>query len=538
MSKQVQLPDIPEAAQTPLVKELLGIIAQLAEKVRQHEETIAQLQDEIAVLKGEKKRPQFKPSQLDKKAGQDEEASGEGKRPGSAKRSKTAVLEIHEERVIPPTEPVPAGSRFKGYHDYVVQDLVIQAHNTRYRLERWETPDGQTLTGQLPESVGGRHFGPTLVSYILYQHHHCHVTQPLLVEQLREWGIDISTGQIDALLTANHAVFQEEKDALLSVGLACSRHLTVDDTGARHQGKNGYTTHIGNEYFAWFASTESKSRLNFLHLLRAGHTDYRVEEDALVYMGQQKLPKGLVACLRNHPQRCFATEAQWDAHLTQVGITQKRHRRIATEGALLGSALHHGVPPDLAIVSDDAGQFNVLRHGLCWVHTERLIHKLIPLNETHRQAIAQVRGQVWTLYADLKAYKQQPTEAKKVELTARFDTIFTTRTPFETLNQRLKRLYRNKAELLLVLERPDIPLHTNGSEQALRDPVKKRKVSSGTRSDLGRRCRDTFMSLKRSCRKLGVSFWRYLTDRTSRTHAIPPLPDLIRQQAAVPLGAP
>lgn len=117
MSKPLQLPDLPEAAQTRLVKELLGIIAQLAETVRQHEETIAQLQDEIAVLKGEKKRPRVKPSQLDKKAGQDEEASGEGKRPGSAKRSKTAVLESQEERVIPPTEPVPVGSRFKGYHD-------------------------------------------------------------------------------------------------------------------------------------------------------------------------------------------------------------------------------------------------------------------------------------------------------------------------------------------------------------------------------------------------------------------------------------
>lgn len=538
MSKPLQLPDIPEAAQTPVVKELLGIIALLAETVRQHDETIAQLRDEIAVLKGEKKRPQFKPSQLDKKVGQDEGASGEGKRPGSAKRSKTAVLEIHEEQVIPPVEPVPAGSRFKGYHDYVVQDLVIRAHNTRYRLERWETPAGQTLTGPLPASLGGRHFGPTLVSYILYQHHHCQVTQPLLVEQLREWGIDISTGQIDALLTANHTVFQEEKDALLPVGLTCSRHLTVDDTGARHQGKNGYTTHLGNEYFAWFASTESKSRLNFLQLLRAGHTDYWVEEEALAYMEQQRLPKGLVACLRNQTQPGFATKAQWDAHLAQVGITQKRHYRIATEGALLGSVLHHGVPPDLAIVSDDAGQFNVLRHGLCWVHTERLIHKLIPLNETHRQAIAQVRGQVWTLYADLKDYKQQPTEAKKVELAARFDTIFTTRTPFATLNQRLKRIYRNKAELLLVLERPEIPLHTNDSEQALRDPVKKRKVSSGTRSDLGRRCRDTFMSVKRTCRKLGVSFWRYLTDRTSRTHAVPPLPDLLRQQAAAPQGAP
>ena len=136
MSKPLQIPDIAEADQTPLVTELLGIIAQLAEQVRQHEETIAQLPDEIAVLKGEQKRPRFKPSQLAKQAGQDAGASGEDQRPGSAKRSKTALLEIHEEQVIPPAEPVPAGSRFKGYHDYVVQDVVIRAHNTRYRLER------------------------------------------------------------------------------------------------------------------------------------------------------------------------------------------------------------------------------------------------------------------------------------------------------------------------------------------------------------------------------------------------------------------
>jgi hypothetical protein len=318
----------------------------------------------------------------------------------------------------------------------------------------------------------------------------------------------------------------------------------VDDTGTRHQGKNAYTTHIGNDYFAWFASTECKSRLNFLQWLRAGHMDYQIEEEALAYREHQKLPKGLVARLRHPAPLGFANEAQWEAHLAQVGIIQARHRRIATEGALLryrsmGSVLQHGVPAGLVIVSDDAGQFNVLRHGLCWVHTERLIHPLIPLNETHRQDLSRVRGQVWALYADLKEYKQQPAAAKKEELAARFDTIFTPRTSFETLNQTLKRIYRNKAELLLVLryrsmERPDIPLHTHGSEQALRDPVKKRKVSSGTRSDLGRRCRDTFMSLKQTCRKLGVSFWHYLTDRISHTHAIPPLPDLIRQRAAVP----
>lgn len=164
MSQRWQLPDLPQAAQTPLGTELLGSIAPLAEKGRQYEETIAQRQDEIARLKGEKKRPPFKPSQLDKKAGQNEGASGEGKRPGSAKRHKTAVLEIPEEQLIPPAEPGPAGSRFKGDHAYVVQEVVIRAQHTRYRLARWETPAGQTLTGQLPASVGSRPLGPTLVS--------------------------------------------------------------------------------------------------------------------------------------------------------------------------------------------------------------------------------------------------------------------------------------------------------------------------------------------------------------------------------------
>jgi hypothetical protein len=143
-----------------------------------------------------------------------------------------------------------------------------------------------------------------------------------------------------------------------------------------------------------------------------------------------------------------------------------------------------------------------------------------------------VRSQLWELYADLKAYKEHLSPEKKIDLKARFDALFTIQTSFETLNQTLRRVHRNKAELLLVLDRPDIALHTNGGERDLRDPVKKRKVSGGTRSDLGLGSRDTFMSLKRTCRKLGVSFWQYLTDRIAHTYAIPPLPDLIQQQAA------
>jgi hypothetical protein len=103
----------------------------------------------------------------------------------------------------------------------------------------------------------------------------------------------------------------------------------------------------------------------------------------------------------------------------------------------------------------------------------------------------------------------------------------TQKTSYATLNRVLRRIHLNSLELLLVLERPEIPLHTNGSERDIRDHVKRQKVSGGTRSELGRQCRDTFPSLKKTCRKLGISFWNYLTDRISRSDHISPLPHLV-----------
>jgi hypothetical protein len=252
------------------------------------------MRDEIAVLKGQKAKPKFKPSGMEAETEPDDEADGGGdddgdgadrkrrKRAGSSKRSKTEQLAIHETLKVAPTVAIPKHACFKGYRDFIVQDLRIQAHNTCYRREVWLTPDGQSLLGELPASLNGGHFGAELRRYALYQHHHCHVTQPLLHEQLREWGIDISVGQIDALLSGDNAGFLAEKDQLLVTGLQVSGHITVDDSGARHQGHNGYVTQIGNEWFAWFASTGSKSRINFLQLLHAGPITYLPQRTRLV----------------------------------------------------------------------------------------------------------------------------------------------------------------------------------------------------------------------------------------------------------------
>src|ERR687887_88188 len=391
-SRSLKLPEIPSSDQTPLVQRLLQLIVE-------QQKRIEELEEEVLRLKRETVKPKIKPSRLEQGKTSEEEA-GEPRRlkPGP-KRSKTPTLKIHHTELVQ-AEEVPAGSIFKGYQDYVVQDLIIQPNNTCYRLEQWQKPDGGYVIAKAP--VEG-HFAPTLVSYILYQYHHQHVTQPLLLEQLWELGVEISAGQLSQILTH------------------------------------------GNDLFAWFKSTQSKSRVNFLELLRAEQRDYVINAGALEYMQQRGLPKAKVAVLESHGGQ-FGDPAAWEQHLARVGITRPRHVTLATEGALMGSLLAHGFPGEMAIVSDDAGQFNVFAHALCWIHAERGISRLIPFNDHHRKAQSWVQKQIWNLYADLKTYQAAPTETVKQAISQGFDHLCATQTDFETLNQALKRLHQNKAD--------------------------------------------------------------------------------------------
>jgi hypothetical protein len=136
----------------------------------------------------------------------------------------------------------------------------------------------------------------------------------------------------------------------------------------------------------------------------------------------------------------------------------------------------------------------------------------------------------------LKIYKQSPAEELKAEVSERSDAIFTQETRYESPNQALERIHRNKSELLVVLERPELPLQNNPAEEAVRGYVKKRKISGSTRSEIGRRCRDSSASVKKTCRKLGVPFWHFLKDRVSGGNRIPPLSEMIRQRAQKACG--
>jgi hypothetical protein len=284
-------------------------------------------------------------------------------------------------------------------------------------------------------------------------------------------------------------------------------------------------------------------------LLRAGHTDYVLNDAAYGYMRKHSLSAPLVASLAAQPQTRFADQKAWLAHLDRLGFTKldvtpepadclaghwfasrPNPVRVATEGALWGSVKSHKFLCDAVVLSDDAGQFNVGRHALCWVQAERLMHKLDTFTDGHRAAQAQVRGLVWDYYSDLKAYRLNPGPRRAAALRKQFDRIFLRRTGFATLDRLLKRLHANKAELLTVLDRPETPLHTNGSENDIRCHVTRRKLSAGTRSDAGRDCRDAFLGLAKTCSKLGIAVWDYLGSRLKVAGhvVVPPLDVYVR----------
>ena len=263
-----------------------------------------------------------------------------------------------------------------------------------------------------------------------------------------------------------------------------------------------------------------------------------INDAALGVMRGLSLAGPLLARLAAHPAKRFADEATWTAHLTALGISQLDVTpdpvRVATEGALWGAIRDQGLLTNTVIVSDGAGQFRVGTHALCWVHAERLVHKLVPATPAQRRAIETTQSLIWWFYADLKSWKRDLCPRRAAALRARFDRIFRRRTDYLTLDRLMARLHRQKADLLRVLQHPDIPLHINGSENDIRSCVTKRKISGGTVSDRGRTARDVMLGLMKTCAKLGVSFFRYLGDRLNLPSgtAVPPLPDLVRQAQA------
>jgi hypothetical protein len=354
-----------------------------------------------------------------------------------------------------------------------------------------------------------------------------------IVTLLTAVGLAISKRQVVRLITAKLETFRAEDEAVFTAALCASPYISVDDTGARHAGKSGYTTQFGSDRFTTFRTGPSKSRLAFLRNLLGGTARYAINAAAIAYMRAANLAHGVIDALSGAKVLEFGGEAEWKDHLHALGIAELKVApdpvRVASEAALWGAVQAEGRLAGAVILSDDAGQFRVGDHALCWVHAERLVHKLLPANDRQRNAVEVTRRMIWWFYRQLKDFKLAPTPERTIDLEGRFDRIFKRRTGYATLDKLLKNLHAKKDELLRVLERPEIPLNTNGSENDIRACVTKRKISGGTASENGRIARDVMLGLAKTCAKLKISFFNYLGARLAIPGPeIPFLANLIR----------
>ena len=185
------------------------------------------------------------------------------------------------------------------------------------------------------------------------------------------------------------------------------------------------------------------------------------------------------------------------------------------------------------MVSDDARQFLTLTEiqALCWMHETRHYRKLNPILDYHKSVLRDFLSEIWAYYYTLLQYKKCPDKWNKEFLRAWFNKIFSRKTGYAELDKRIESTLGNKDRLLVVIDYPGIPLHNNDAELAVREPVIKRNISHGTRSEAGRISWENMLSLSDTCRKLDISFYKYLNDRFSGRNEIAPLANIIEEKA-------
>lgn len=535
---EINLDAIPDAATRRAVELCLNLIERLYAETAALKAENQRLKDDIARLKGEQGRPEIKPNRPGPPPPADH--SSERERHVPKRRKKGRKLHRIE---IDRTEPLrvdraalPPDAQFKGLVETVVQDVVVRRDNVRFLREKFYSPStGRTYLAPLPPGYTGE-FGPGVRILALALNHGANVTFAPCRTFLDYLGVSISRGEIANLLTQGHGRFHAEKEELLKAGLASSRWQQTDQTPTRVDGHNEVCNTLGNPLYTIYQTTPTKERMAVLDVLRGSTArTFRLDSRAQQWFGRSGLAQRLQRALAALPFEQTFGEGEFEEllarHLPSLGPQQ---RRTIREGAAI--AAYHAqtdVPVVDTLLVDDAPQYPGLTDGLmlCWVHEGRHYTKLCPYLPRHQELLAGFRKRFWEFYRELLAYQAQPTPEEAERMSEGFDALFSTRTGYDLLDDRIALTRAKKAGLLTVLEHPELPLHNNASELAARRRVRKRDVSFGPRSPEGRQAWDTFQSLAATCAKLSVSFYQYLHDRITAAGRIPRLATLITERA-------
>lgn len=538
MFEDIDLSTIQEENARELVKRLLNMIEQLSAEVREIRVENQRLRDEVNHLKGEQGKPNIKGNKSGGAPALDHSSEQERyKRRRRQKRSKKAGLHIEREEVLKVDRArLPADAAYKGCETVVVQDLQLHANNVRFYKEKYYSASKhKTYLAELPPGYEGQ-FGPGVKSLVLSLYFGVGTSEPKIREFLENLGVQISKGEVSDLLIKEQDGFHAESRAVYEAGLRSSPWQQTDHTETRVDGQNQHCQVVCNPVYSSYHTRPGKDRLTVLDVLRQGRKRiFRLNAEAFGYLEQVALSKAAQKILPKWRSEKVLDEAAFvkrmEAALPNLNIQQ----RTAILGAAAVAAYHaeRGVPIVDTLVCDDAAEFNWLTRArlLCWVHDGRLYKKLEPVIALHRGQLEDFRKRYWEYYDQLLAYRTQPTAQNRTQLETQFDELFATHTGYADLDRRIAKTQAKKDSLLLVLKHPELPLHNNASELAVRQRVRKRDVSFGPRTSLGVQAWDSFMTLADTARKLKISFYAYIQDRISRTNQIPPMATLVTQRA-------
>jgi len=496
------------------------------------------LRDELARLQGGSGQPTIRP-RAGRQAVADHSSERERHVPTPRQgRSKLPRLVI--DRVVTlavdPTR-LPTDAQFKGYAEVVVQDLLIQPLTTCFRKATWYAPSTRlTYRAALPPGYHGQ-FGPGLKALVVALAYAGGMSEPKLLAFLRSLGIEVAAGTLAGWLIHGQEVFHAEAAAVTAAGLASGPWQHLDDTATRVDGENQHCFVLGNPLFTRYRTLPGKDRLSVLDVLRDGQPrTFLLDAAAQTRVDALLLAVATRQALTQFPRDTVVDAAMLTAwlgkHLPGLGV--QTGKALWETLAVAAYQARRDGPVVRLLVGDDAGQWaglTVEGRALCWIHAGRHFKRLTPCVPHHRALLAHFLDRFWTYYRELLAYRAQPNAAAAIRLDAAFDTLFATETGYRGLDARIAATRANKAELLVVLAHPEVPLHNNPAELAARQRVRKRDVSFGPRGEAGIQAWDTFQTLVATAAKLGVSFYHYVRDRVTETNALPSLADLITERA-------
>jgi len=456
------------------------------------------------------------------------------------RKPKIPEIQIDREEIcFVDTEKLPEDAQRKGYDKKVVQDLIIQTDNVLFLREKYYSPSmNKTWLGKVPVAYEGD-FGPHINSNIIAMKYVNNMSIPKILEFMTNFNILISGSYISNRLTKHIDIFHQDKLEIYQASLECSSYQQIDDTGCRVNGQNYYTQIICNPLAMVFFTTKHKNRLTILDILR--NFEYRsfiFNEEAFDLLEQLKVPQKYITLLHKEKNNVALNEQEMKEILNKIFPNPKkgkRHRvRIMEATAIAYYHQDSANPIVKVLVSDDAPQFKLIVNelSLCWIHDGRHYKRLRPVVPKHRKKLDAFRERFWNFYRELYKYKNNPSCELAQLLSVEFDKLFSTKTGYDELDDRIAKSKAKKIELLTVLNHPQIPLHNNLSENGARSQKRREDVSLHTITKEGTKAKDTMMTIIETAKKYSVSSYKYIFDRISKAYKMPSLSDLIRKKAA------